>query len=70
MKNNNKVTAGLTTLPPNPIQSMKALKEIYSVLHKDIEAEGFTKREFVIFGIIAPLTLIAACVLAEWLNTL
>ncbi len=47
---------------------MKTLKEIISVLQKDIEAEGFTKREYVIYGIIAPLALIAACVLAELLN--
>lgn len=49
---------------------MKTLKEIYSVLSKDTKAENFTKKEIVVYGIIAPLAFIAACVLAEFLTNL
>ena len=49
---------------------MNTLKEIINVFSKDIASENFTKKEFVTYGIIAPLALIAACVLAELLNTL
>ena len=37
---------------------------------KDILSENFTKREYVIYGIVAPLGLLAACVLAEVINSL
>ena len=37
---------------------------------KDILSEEFTKREYIIYGIIAPLGLIALCVLAEVINAL
>ena len=49
---------------------MNPLKELYSILSKDIESEDFTMREEIIYGIITPLALIAACVLAEFLTTL
>lgn len=44
------------------------MKELFEILTKDIENEGFTRRELVVYGIVAPLALIAACALAEWLN--
>lgn len=50
--------------------SMNSLNELYNILSKDIASEKFTKREYIIYAIIAPLALVAACVLAEWLNTL
>ena len=37
---------------------------------KDILSDDFTKREYIIYGIMAPLGLIAACVLAEVINAL
>ena len=39
-------------------------------MQKDIESEDFTLREYIIYGIIAPLAVIAACVLAEVINAL
>lgn len=39
-------------------------------LAKDIQGEGFTKREVIVYGIIAPAALVAACVLAELLTHL
>ena len=46
------------------------MKEIIEILLKDIREENFTGREIIIYGIIAPLGLIAACVLAEVINAL
>ncbi len=39
-------------------------------MQKDIESEDFTLREYIIYGIIAPIGLVAACVLAEVINAL
>lgn len=41
------------------------MRELFEILSKDIKSENFTLREIIIYGIIAPLGLIAACVLAE-----
>lgn len=46
------------------------MKELFEIMMKDIHSENFTKREYVIYGIVAPLALIAACVLAEVINSL
>lgn len=46
------------------------MKELIEILQKDIESEDFTLREYIIYGIIAPLAVIAACVLAEVINAL
>jgi hypothetical protein len=46
------------------------MKELFDILRKDIMSENFTRRELVVYGIIAPLALIAACVLAEVINAL
>ena len=46
------------------------MKELIEILQKDIESEDFTLREYVIYGIIAPLAVVAACVLAEVINAL
>ena len=34
----------------------------------DIKGEHFTRKEVAVYGLIAPLALIAACVVAELLN--
>lgn len=44
------------------------MKELVKVFEKDIESEDFTRREMVIYGIIAPVALILVCGLAEWLS--
>lgn len=46
------------------------MKELFEIMMKDILSENFTKREYVIYGIVAPLGLLAACVLAEVINSL
>ena len=46
------------------------MRELFEILSKDIKSENFTMREIVVYGIIAPLGLIAACVLAEIINAL
>lgn len=46
------------------------MKELIEILQKDIESEDFTLREYIIYGIIAPLAVVAACVLAEVINAL
>ncbi len=46
------------------------MKELFEIMMKDILSEEFTKREYIIYGIIAPLGLIALCVLAEVINAL
>lgn len=46
------------------------VKKIFELFEKDIFSENVTKRELVICGIIAPIALIAVCMLAEAINTL
>lgn len=46
------------------------MKELIEILQKDIESEDFTLREIVVYGIVAPLAVVAACVLAEVIITL
>ena len=44
------------------------MKELFEIFEKDIMSENFTRKEIVIYGIIAPLALILVCGLAEWLS--
>lgn len=46
------------------------MKELFEIMMKDILSENFTRRELVVYGIVAPLGLLAACVLAEVINSL
>lgn len=39
------------------------MKEFFEIMAKDIYSERFTRREFVIYGIIGPLVLFAAILL-------
>ena len=41
------------------------MKELIKVFDKDIKSENFSNKEIVIYGIIAPLALVAVCGLAE-----
>ena len=41
------------------------MKELIKVFEKDIKCENFSNKEIVIYGIIAPLVLVAVCGLAE-----
>ena len=44
------------------------MKELIKVFEKDIKSENFTRKEIIIYGIIAPIALILASGLAEWLS--
>lgn len=41
------------------------MKEFLEIMEKDIMKEDFTKKEYVIYGIVAPLVLLLVCGLAE-----
>lgn len=40
------------------------MKDFIKIMMKDILSENFTRREYVIYGVIAPMVLIAVCMLA------
>ena len=40
------------------------MKEFLEIMGKDITSENFTSREYVVFGIVAPLVLMLVCGLA------
>lgn len=40
------------------------MKEFFEIIKKDIMDEHFTKMEYVVYGIIAPLALLLVCGLA------
>ena len=46
------------------------MKEFFDIMMKDIQEENFTRNEYVIYGIVAPLALIALMALGGWLETL
>ena len=41
------------------------MKEFLEIMGKDIMSENFTSREYVVYGIVAPLVLLLVCGLAE-----
>ena len=46
------------------------MENLIKELKKDYESENFTKREWIVYGILAPLGLIAVCLIAELINAL
>lgn len=40
------------------------MKEFMKIMEKDILSENFTKKEYVVYGIVAPLVLVLLCGLA------
>lgn len=40
------------------------MKEFLKIMGKDIMSENFTRREYVLYGIVAPLVLVLLCGLA------
>lgn len=40
------------------------MKEFLEIIGKDIMSENFTRKEYVVYGIIAPLMLVLVCGLA------
>ena len=37
------------------------MKEFLKIMEKDILSENFTKKEYVVYGIVAPLVLVLLC---------
>ena len=46
------------------------MKEFLDIMMKDIQEENFTRKEYIVYGIITPLSLIALMVVGGWLETL
>ena len=44
------------------------MKEFLKIMGKDILSENFTCRDYVVYGIVAPLVLVLVCVLADSLG--
>lgn len=46
------------------------MKELFKILVKDIMDEHFTRKEYFVYGILAPIALVAIMALAGWLESL
>ncbi|MEE1287107.1 MAG: hypothetical protein UHK44_00635 [Bacteroidaceae bacterium] len=46
------------------------MKELIEILLKDIKDENFSKREYIVYGILTPIVLVALMAVAGWLETL
>lgn len=46
------------------------MKEFLKMMEKDYMSEGFSKREWMIYGIIAPMVFVIGCVIAEAIASL
>ena len=44
------------------------MKKFLEIMGKDILSENFTKKEYWVYGIVAPLVLVLVCVLADSLG--
>lgn len=44
------------------------MKKFMEIMGKDILSENFTKKEYVVYGIVAPLVLVLVCALADSLG--
>ena len=44
------------------------MKQLIDIIKADFKEEGFTRRDFIIYGIIYPIGFIALCIFAEWLE--
>ena len=56
----------MVRLHPSPQHiKLKYMKEFFEMMEKDYLSEGFSRKEWVIYGIIAPVVLVIGCVIAE-----
>ena len=46
------------------------MKELIEILMKDIMDEHFSKREYIVYGILTPIVLVGIMALAGWLETM
>ena len=40
------------------------MKQVIDILMADLQADGFTRRDYIVYGILAPLALTVVCILA------
>lgn len=41
------------------------MKELINIMKADLEKEGFSKRDIIVYGIIGPSALVGMCVISE-----
>lgn len=46
------------------------MKELFKIMAKDIMDDHFTRKEYIVYGILAPIALVAIMALAGWLESL
>lgn len=46
------------------------MKELFEFFEKDLKSEDFSTREMIVYGIVAPMVLVAGCVIAEIIDKL
>ena len=46
------------------------MKEFFEIMGKDIMDEHFTRKEYVIYGILTPIVLVGIMALAGWLESM
>lgn len=46
------------------------MKELIEIMLKDIKDEDFSKREYIVYGILTPIVLVGIMALAGWLETM
>ena len=46
------------------------MKEFLKIMGKDILSENFTLKEYIVYGILVPLVLVAIMALSGWLETM
>lgn len=45
------------------------MKDFFKIMAGDILSENFTKKEYVVYGVIAPLALVAIMLFAGWIES-
>jgi hypothetical protein len=46
------------------------MKEFLRIMGKDIMDENFTRKEYIVYGILTPIVLVALMAVAGWLETM
>lgn len=46
------------------------MKELIEIMMKDIKDEHFTRKEYIVYGILTPIVLIGIMAFTGWLETL
>jgi hypothetical protein len=46
------------------------MKEFLRIMGKDIMDENFTRKEYIVYGILTPIVLVGIMALAGWLETM